>query len=370
MLLPDFSRLSLSRKEASTDALLGDAQWIDMSRLRDLDAADPRRVAFETELNEFVERNGLRILECPICLGRLDQDVEDNPWTGTGSYLTQGCTRAHIFHKSCLKGVVNTERYPRCPDCRAPVFAEVVALLRDNPAPTNVPQEAQPPATGPQEAQPPATGPAEAVDDSTFLAGRFWVPGPRRWHFDLMRQMLMGMAVYLDRHVQILGEPTEADGNPGQTWQRIRAGFRMTLTDHELGGISSTMVQYEILGLTNAQKNRLVTHAFAESANVDGVRPLRFVMDRAVLFYQEFFNLMGPPKLLRRQCMSTIHQTWNWRTERPIVSNEDFTAWEAAWPQRSRTYRALTYLLDYLDSAENYLGVGAERQREAPANRQ
>ena len=360
-MLPNLGALSLSRnKEVSTDALLGDAQWIDMSRLRDLDAADPRRVAFETELNALVERNGLRILECPICLGRLDQDVQDNPWTGEGSYLTQGCANAHIFHKSCLKGVVDVERNPRCPDCRAPVLAEVVELLRDNPAPTNVPQEAQPP----------VTGPAEVVDDSTFLAGRFWVPGPRRWHFDLMRRMLVGMARYLDRHVQILGEPTEEDGTPGQTWQRVRERFRMTLTEHELGGISSTMVQYEILGLTNAQKNRLVTHAFVKSANVDGVRPLRFVMDRAVSFYQRFFDLEGPPKLLQRQVMSTIHQNWNWRTERPVVNSQDYTAWEAYWPERTRSFRAFTYLLDYLDSAKNYLGVGAERQRAAPANRQ
>ena len=282
-MLPNLGALSLARKEASTDALLGDAQWIDMSRLRDLDAADPRRVAFETELNEFVERNGLRILECPICLGRLDQDAEDNPWTGAGSYLTQGCSRAHIFHKSCLKGVVNAERYPRCPDCRAPVLAEVVELLRDNPAPTNVPQEAQPPATGPQEAQPPATGPAEAVNDSTFLAGRFWLPGPPRLHFDLNYRMLMGMAGYLNRHVAILGEETWTNGNPSQTWDRIREGFKLTMTEHELGGIPSTMVQYELLGLTNSQKNRLVTHAFAESANVDGVRPLRFVMDLSLI---------------------------------------------------------------------------------------
>jgi len=341
MLLPDFSRLSLSRKEASTDALLGDAQWIDMSRLRDLDAADPRRVAFETELNEFVERNGLRILECPICLGRLDQDAEDNPWTGAGSYLTQGCTRAHIFHKSCLKGVVNAERYPRCPDCRAPVFAEVVALLRDNPAP----------ATGPQEAQPPSTDPDEVVDDSTFLAGRFWVPGPRRWYFHLKPSMLMGMALYLDRH-ELLEQPTEQNGIPSQTWQRIRERFRMTLTYHELGGRVATMVQYEILGLTNAQKERLYTHAFVRSGDAtDG--PRRFSMDRAVSFYQRFFNLEGPPKLMQRQCMSTIHQTWNWSSERPVVSNEDFTAWEAAWPERTRAYRAFTYLMGYLDSTEN-----------------
>ena len=132
----------------------------------------------------------------------------------------------------------------------------------------------------------------------------------------------------------------------------------------------ATMVQYEILGLTNAQKNRLVTQAFVKSANADGSRPLRFVMDRAVSFYQRFFNLMGPPKLMQRQVMSTIHQTWNWSSERPVVSNEDFTAWEAAWPERSRTFRALTYLLDYLDSAETYLGVGAERLDRAPANRQ
>lgn len=362
-MLPNLGALSLARnKEASTDALLGDAQWIDTSRLRDLDAEDPRRVAFETELNEFVERNGLRILECPICLGRLDQDVENNPWTGGGSYLTQGCTNAHIFHKSCLKGVVDTERNPRCPDCREPLLVNVVESLRDNPAPTNVPQEAQPP----------ATGPAEVVDDSTFLAGRFWVPGPRRWHFDLKRSVLVGMARYLDRHVQILMEPTEEDGTLGQTWQRVRERFRMTLTDQELGGISSTMVQYEILGLTNAQKNRLVTHAFVKSSNaLDGTR--RFSMDRAVSFYQRFFDLLGPPKLTQRQVMYPIHQNWNWRTGRPVVTNEEFTAWEAEWPERTRSFRAFTYLLDYLDSAENYLGVGAERYRSnlwAPANRQ
>lgn len=342
-MLPNLGALSLSRKEVSTDALLSDAQWIDMSRLRDLDAEDPRRVAFETELNEFVKRNGLRILECPICLGRLDQDVEGNPWTGGGSYLTQGCANAHIFHKSCLKGVVDTERNPRCPDCRAPVLAEVVASLRDNPAPTNVPQEAQPP----------ATGPAEAVDDSTFLAGRFWVPGPPRLHFDLNYRMLMGMAVYLNRHVQILGEETWTNGNPSQTWDRIREGFKLTMTEHALGGIPSTMVQYEILGLTNSQKDRLSRHAFVKSANADGSMPLRFVMDRAVSFYQRFFDLLGPPKLMRRQVMSTIHQRWNWRTERPVVSNEDYTAWEAAWPQRSRAYRAWSYLREYLVSPDN-----------------
>jgi uncharacterized protein YbaR (Trm112 family) len=361
MLLPDFSQLSLGprRRAAPTDALLGDAQWIDMSRLRDLDAEDPRRVAFETELNEFVERNGLRILECPICLGRLDQDTEGNPWTGQGSYLTQGCTNAHIFHKSCLKGVVDTERNPRCPDCREPLLVNVVESLRDNPAPTSVPQEAQPP----------VTGPAEVVDDSTFLAGRFWVPGPPRWHFDLMPRMLRGMALYLDRHVQLLGEPTEADGNPGQTWERIRAGFKMTPTYHELGGNVATMVQYEILGLTNSQKNRLVTQAFVESANATD-EPRRVSMDRAVPFYQRFFNLEGPPKLMQRQVMSTIHQTWNWSSERPVVSNEDFTAWEAAWPQRSRTYRALTYLLQYLNSSDENQAAFTEQQRATLQHRQ
>lgn len=362
-MLPNLGALSLARKrEVPTDTLLSDAQWIDTSRLQDLDAEDPRRVAFERELNELVERNGLRILECPICLGRLDQDVPDNPWTGQGSYLTQGCTNAHIFHKSCLKGVVDTEQNPRCPDCRAPVLDNVVELLRDNPAPTNVPQEAQPPVTGPE----------DAVNDDLFLAGRFWVPGPRRWHFDLNRRMLRGMAHYLDRHVQILQEPTEEDGTFSQTWERVRRRFRITLTDHELGGISSTMVQYEILGLTNAQRNRLVEHAFVKSANVDGLRPLRFVMDRAVSFYQRFFDLMGPPKLTQRQVMSTIHENWNWRTGRPVVTNEDYTAWEADWPERTRSFRALTYLLGYLDSVENYLGVGADRYRSnlwAPANR-
>ena len=360
-MLPNLGALSLSRKEVSTDALLSDAQWIDTSRLRDLDAEDPRRVAFERELIELVERNGLRILECPICLGRLDQDVQDNPWTGRGSYLTQGCVNAHIFHKSCLKGVVDTERNPKCPDCRAPLLVSVAASLRDNPAPTNVPQEAQPPVTGSE----------DAVNDDLFLAGRFWVPGPPRWHFDLKRRMLAGMALYLDRHVHILGEPTDATSIlQGWSWQRVRERFRVTLTGQELGGISSTMVQYEILGLTISQRNRLVEHAFVKSANADGTRPLRFVMDRAVSFYQRFFDLLGPPKLKQRQVMSTIHQNWNWRTERPVVNNEDYTAWEAAWPQRSRTYRALTYLLDYLNSAENYLGVGDERQRTAPTNRQ
>jgi len=360
MLLPDFSRLSLGRRAAPTDALLSDAQWIDMSRLRDLDAEDPRRVAFERELNELVERNGLRILECPICLGRLDQDVQDNPWTGEGSYLTQGCTNAHIFHKSCLKGVVDTERTPRCPDCRAPLLANVVELLRDNFAPTNVPQEAQPPVTGPE----------DAVNDDLFLAGRFWVPGPRRWHFDLKRRMLVGMAHYLDRHVQLLREPTEEDGTFGQTWQRVRERFRLTLTGQELGGMVATMVQYEILGLTNAQKNRLVEYAFVKSANTDGSRPRQFVMDRAVSFYQRFFDLQGPPKLMQRQCMSIIHNDWTWRTERPAVNSEDYTAWEADWPERTRGFRAFTYLLDYVDAAENYLGVGVEHPRAAPANRQ
>ena len=352
-MLPNLGALSLARKrEVPTDTLLSDAQWIDTSRLQDLDAEDPRRVAFERELNELVERNGLRILECPICLGRLDQDVPDNPWTGQGSYLTQGCTNAHIFHKSCLKGVVDTEQNPRCPDCRAPVLDNVVELLRDNPAPTNVPQEAQPPVTGPE----------DAVNDDLFLAGRFWVPGPRRWHFDLNRRMLRGMAHYLDRHVQILQEPTEEDGTFSQTWERVRRRFRITLTDHELGGISSTMVQYEILGLTISQRNRLVEHAFVKSSNApDGTR--RFVMDRAVSFYQRFFDLLGPPKLTQRQVMSTIHENWNWRTGRPVVTNEDYTAWEADWPERTRSFRALTYLLGYLDSVENYLGVGADRYR-------
>lgn len=362
-MLPNLGALSLTRKkEVSTDALLGDAQWIDTSPLQDLDAENPRRVAFERELNELVERNGLRILECPICLGRLDQDVQDNPWTGQGSYLTQGCTNAHIFHKSCLKGVVNTEQNPRCPDCREPVLVNVVALLHDNPAPTNVPHEAQPPVTGPE----------DAVNDSTFLAGRVWLPGPPRWHFDLKRRMLEGMALYLDRHVQILGEPTEEDGTFSQTWDRIREGFSMARTEQELGGIPSTMVQYEILGLTNAQKNRLARQAFVKSANADGSRPLRFVMDRAVSFYQRFFDLPGPPKLTQRQCMSIIHNNWNWRTGRPVVTNEEYAAWEAAWPERTRSFRALTYLLDYLNSAENYLGVGADRYRAnlwAPENR-
>ena len=339
-MLPNLGALPLSRKEASTDVLLGDAQWMDMSQLRNLDAQDPRRVAFERELNALVERNGIQILECPICYDRLDRDVEDNPWTGGGSYLTQGCANAHIFHKSCLKGVVDTERNPRCPDCRAPVLAEVAALLRDNPAPTNVPQQAQPPVTGPE----------DAVNDSTFLAGRFWIPGPPRWYFDLKTRMLMGMATYMNRHEMIFGASVYEAQNllwRPANWERISDGFSMAMTYHELGGYAATMVQYEILGLTNAQKDSFSRHAFAESANADGTRPLRFVMDRAVSFYQELFNLEGPPKLMQRQAMSTIHANWNWRTERPVVTSEDYTAWTAAWPERARSYRVLTYLLDY-----------------------
>ena len=69
--------------------------------------------------------------ECSICsfpLAAPTQNVEYVwPFSGEGTGFTVvACIQGHAFHKGCLRAMVRISGDNRCPDCRKPMFAEVL----------------------------------------------------------------------------------------------------------------------------------------------------------------------------------------------------------------------------------------------------
>ena len=109
--------------------------------------------------------------ECSICHESLNADSVAYPWTARGLFLTQVCVLGHVYHKGCVQtwlGYGNTG----CPECRRPIFVELLNELRSTNAPAPAsrlsPQQAQ--ERGPGSDDSPAYWQSSAPDSLQQLA--------------------------------------------------------------------------------------------------------------------------------------------------------------------------------------------------------
>lgn len=73
--------------------------------------------------------------ECSICLGALNAEKEDDPWTGVGPFAFAPCQQmVHVFHKMCIKQLLAVTPDAACPDCKSPFQPNVKEVLGLAPA--------------------------------------------------------------------------------------------------------------------------------------------------------------------------------------------------------------------------------------------
>ncbi len=77
--------------------------------------------------------------ECLICTYPLSADSPAHPWTGPGIFLEHACASGHVYHKGCLRTIIDRKSSAVCPECRAPLIPEVVQRLKSDGAPSAQP---------------------------------------------------------------------------------------------------------------------------------------------------------------------------------------------------------------------------------------
>ena len=322
-MLPNLGALSLSRKEAPTDTRLGDALYIDFPN-----------DAVKEEILSMIESKGVNQGTCAICFESLNKN--DPPWTGEGEYNTVACIEMHIYHKRCLKPLVDLNEEPKCPECRRPVLAEVVQALRGAGS-----------SSAPETEQVPEQVPEQVQFEGYSVRGAFWVPGPSRWHLDIAERMLRGINHTLGRvflpgfH---LGYETNIDG------QNLVV-TKVDLDHYWAGPI--TRVNYQFYRLTEEQADGLI-FIFNSAVMLANAGYSRLNQEADGFLHKTIFRLEGPPHVIPTQRLHrTLDETEEmmpafWQDEPIWRSRDAVESWKASWPERTYRWRFRTLLASLL----------------------